>query len=371
MPSIFKSALPVALPVALAVAPLLLAAVPPSQLGSAGADCDWESISARGQQQDQAIAPNGSQYPERNVTAQPIAHPGGALVNSEQEMADFARGAAATSQNRWATAIRLLLNNPYTVGRTADSASDSPPAQVQSHCITHLAPEIQPEIQQAASMGKSLFAQADADPMLDEASPMPLPTLETPSEVPAVPLEVPGEESVPAAAPAIEEVDRSPAVNPNNITPTTVVPTPFEGTTLSTLAALPDGNYRYISGEADRRTYATEELLQRGDSVFVLRKEGNRVTGDLLPRIGQSGICVTGLASGNVITGAAYPYEPTDILQNSGDSGETLAPYGNDALKVRRTQRQGNRLYYARATLDLNSFSRINAGAVLPPESCS
>lgn len=362
MPSIFKSALPFAL-----ASPLLLAATPPSQLGSVGAACDWESVSARGQREGGAIAPGNSQYPDRTVTAQPIAHPSGALLNSEQEMTNFARAAAPTSRNRWATAIRLLLNNPYTV----DSTPNSPPEQDQAHCITQLTPD-----QQAAPRGKRLLAQAVSPPP-DDASPMtPLPVLDTPPEVPAaVPPaeitveEVTVEESMPAAVP-LTAIDRSPAINPTNITPTTVEPTPFEGTTLSTLAALPDGNYRYISGEADRRDYSTGELSQRGSAVFLLQKEGNRVTGDLLPRVGLPGICVTGLASGNVITGAAYPYDTTDALPDSDrDLGETVEPYGS-ALQIRRTQQEGNRLYYASAVLDLNNFSRINAGASLPPTQC-
>ena len=133
MPSIFK----LALPITLAVSPLLLAATPP-RVGAAGGDCDWESA-ASSQRGGRAIAPNAAQYPARNVTAQPIAHPSGALVTSEQEVTNLSRAAEPASQNRLVTAIRLLLNNPYTADRTPTPPVD----QVPSHCITQVTPEME------------------------------------------------------------------------------------------------------------------------------------------------------------------------------------------------------------------------------------
>ena len=137
------------------------------------------------------------------------------------------------------------------------------------------------------------------------------------------------------------------------------------------LAELPDGNYRYVSGETEARTYTDQELRQRGGSIFLLTKVGDTVTGDLLPRLGLPGICVTGSVNGDTVSGAAYPYDTTDTLQDSArDIGETFEPHSSGALQIRRTRTEGNRLYYASAMLDLSNFSRINAGSSLPPTRC-
>jgi hypothetical protein len=142
---------------------------------------------------------------------------------------------------------------------------------------------------------------------------------------------------------------------------------------IPTLESLPDGNYRYLAGEVEARAYSDEEVRSHGGSVFILKKQGNTVTGNLLPRLGLPGICVTGTVSGDIITGAAYPYDTTDSLQDSArDLGETFEPYGSGALQIRRTTRPAEGgLYYAGAVLDLAGFSRINAGSTRPPEGCS
>ena len=73
------------------------------------------------------------------------------------------------------------------------------------------------------------------------------------------------------------------------------------------LATLPDGNYRYISGGTEASIYTNQELRQRGGSIFLLKKEGDTVTGDLLPRLGLPGICITGSASGDTVSGGRLP----------------------------------------------------------------
>ncbi len=224
------------------------------------------------------------------------------------------------------------------------------------------------------------------------------PTIETPAKPPAEPpaklpaklpaVETPALQPLPSSAPSSpppaaepppSTVAPAPLANPSplsqpdpsNFTPTTLNPTPFDGKVIKTLAALTDGNYRYLSGEAEDRVYTDAELQQRGGSVFVFKKEGNLVTGSLLPRIGLPGICVTGIASGNTVSGEAYPNDTTATFQDS-DIGQTFQPDGSGALQIRRTTRADNeRLYYAEAVLDLSDFSMINAGSSLPPASCN
>lgn len=216
------------------------------------------------------------------------------------------------------------------------------------------------------------------------------PVVESPAAVPPAveyPAAAPPAVEYPAVEPSSVEppspsTESSPSnqptsLDPNNITPTTIDATPFDGSVIATLASRPDGNYRYLAGDAEFRTYTDAELQQQGGSIFVLKKEGNNITGNLLPQLGQPGICVTGVVSGNVVTGAAYPYGTPDPAAEGGDpssnnTGEiTLQQYGNGALVVSRpTRPAAGVLYYAGAVLDLSGFSMINAGVIVPPSGC-
>ena len=134
-----------------------------------------------------------------------------------------------------------------------------------------------------------------------------------------------------------------------------------------TIAGLPDGNYRYVSGPAAvDRVYSDQELLSRGGVLFIFRKTGDAITGSYSYIDGES-ICVTGRVSGNTVNGQAYP---------QGDArqiGEAFEFWGPATfLRVRRSRANGDQRYYGGATLELNDFSKINAGSVLPPNSrCS
>ncbi|KPQ37186.1 MAG: hypothetical protein HLUCCA11_01795 [Phormidesmis priestleyi Ana] len=230
----------------------------------------------------------------------------------------------------------------------------------------------------AAPIAAPTAAPAAESTLTPAAIPPQLPSI-TPSETPALTSE--------QGQPGIPSVNGASALDPFNFTPTQLNPTPFDGDAINTLASMPDGNYRYISGTAEDRVYTDAELQQLGSAVFILKKQGNTVTGDLLPRIGRSGICVTGIVSGNVISGAAYPHDGTVSFQASlpaslsaslsdslpgGDRSldASFASYANGALKVRGTTRTPQGLYYDNAVLDLSNFSPINAGTSLPPTSC-
>ncbi|MEM9805198.1 MAG: hypothetical protein AAF959_07945 [Cyanobacteria bacterium P01_D01_bin.56] len=132
-----------------------------------------------------------------------------------------------------------------------------------------------------------------------------------------------------------------------------------------TVAALADGNYRYVSGSADERAYSDQELLSRGGVLFVFRKTGEELIGSYSYIDGKS-ICVTGRISGNTVTGQAYPGDGT-----ARDLAEEFSFWGPATfLQVRRTQGSEGSRYYGSAILELNDFSRINAGSSLPPSSC-
>ncbi len=150
----------------------------------------------------------------------------------------------------------------------------------------------------------------------------------------------------------------------------TVSGTPGEATTPSTfydtIAGLADGNYRYVSGPAAvDRVYSDGELLNRGGVLFIFQKTGDEIIGSYSYIDGEA-ICVTGRVSGNTVSGQAYP---NDGVAN--DLEETFTAWGPaNFLRVRRTRGNEGERYYASATLELNDFSKINAGASLPPSSC-
>lgn len=145
---------------------------------------------------------------------------------------------------------------------------------------------------------------------------------------------------------------------------TTDVGTP--STFYDTIAGLTNGNYRYVSGPAAvDRVYSDQELLSRGGVLFIFEKTGDEIIGSYSYIDGES-ICVTGRVSGNTVNGAAHPYDGT-----ARDLGETFESWGPATfLRVRRTRGEEGDQHYASAVLELNDFSKINAGSVLPPSSC-
>jgi hypothetical protein len=273
----------------------------------------------------------------------------------------------------------LPIDPAVSESPTVESPSAGPPAvgspPAESPPAAPTAPELLPLEPAVVDSPAALPAAIPPAVVPAAESPDSLPSTVQPPAVttPPVTTQPPVEE--PLEAP----LDQIPSLDPNNFTPTTEEPALPDSSVVSTLASRPDGNYRYLSGAAEFRPYSDEELQQQGGSIFVLKKEGNTITGTLLPRIGQPGMCVTGALSGNTVTGAAYPLiAPSSSGGSAGSSQgssagtETLQPYGNGALVVSRpTRTESNGLYYAEAVLDLSNFSMIYAGVGLPPTSCS
>ena len=363
-----KRSLPIALLSAALVSPFLISAARPPVLDSISATCRLEETTAREFERREGAAV--STLGELETETQ---------VETEDKLTSFVR-------DRWNAVRRLIRENPYFTESTPEQQ-----AQAEAFCLARIRADYEQLLAQAPS---SEPVKIEALPDLSgsparSSSPSIEPDTRSQSENQAVPDAVimqPSEarpalsqpiqpESSPDRAP-LAEPSVAPLVLPTAQDPSTYSgpafePTPFDGTVVRTLADMPDGNYRFIAGEAEERAYSNEELLQRGGSVFVLRKVGDKVTGDLLPRIGLPGICVTGTVSGDIITGAAYPYDTTDSLQDSARQiGENYEPHGSGALKIRRTRTEGDRLYYAGALLNLSTFTPINAGLSLPPSSC-
>jgi hypothetical protein len=131
------------------------------------------------------------------------------------------------------------------------------------------------------------------------------------------------------------------------------------------IASLPNGTYRYWSGQPDQLPLSDEALLQRGGVLFLFRKTGNQIVGTYSYVDGQSA-CVQGQVSGNTVSGRVFPADLT--INNTGNS---FTPWGAAGfLQVRQGRRSGTQTYYNSAVLNLNRFNRINAGTQQPPSQC-
>ncbi|MGB3299337.1 MAG: hypothetical protein WBA76_13790 [Phormidesmis sp.] len=382
VPSVFKFALPVTL----LASPLLLAAAQPVDLETYGIYCNDPSTSAP---QLNLSAANAS---DRSAQSPSEAQSNPASPTSTKASVRSQRQASFFSGDRWPAALRLLRSNPY-----ADSprVSHSRPATEppQSNCLAVKNEPFSVQIAQAAGELPDLSGSPIPAPIAEPPAVTPSvitppvitpsvitppaveppakpPVVESPAALPSLPASEPSlaQPTAPVSPPPtaasplpenLPSLGQPSSLDPNNFTPTTLNPTLFDGKPIETLAALRDGNYRYLAGEAEDRIYTDDELRARGGSVFVFKKEGNLVTGNLLPSIGQPGICVTGVTSGDRVSGEAYPLGDADALPNIS------------ALQMSQTARTGGAApYYAGATLDLSGFSMINAGASLPPASC-
>lgn len=142
------------------------------------------------------------------------------------------------------------------------------------------------------------------------------------------------------------------------------------GIPYDTIATLPDGNYRYWSGQTGASASALTvisdaELIQRGGALFLFQKTGSTIIGRF-SYIDSDSICMQGRVSGNTISGTAATALPDG--RTLGESFESWGPGG--FMEVRRSVTQNNRTTFGGAILDLNGFSRINAGNSLPPDGC-
>jgi len=137
----------------------------------------------------------------------------------------------------------------------------------------------------------------------------------------------------------------------------TLVPEAFVPTAI---AALPDGNYR-LTTPSSVESAANGAGLSPTSPLFTFRKQGNLVTGNFAyPEDGLTA-CVTGTLQGNTVVGQAFTSSDGNFVLSENYLGPSLS------LRL-GTASGGDR--YDDAVLDLNGFSRINAGEIAPPSSC-
>lgn len=335
-----------------------------------------------------------------DAIAQPTDSSSHAIVTSQQEFSNLSReNLPPLSRARLYTAVRrLLLSNPYAnepleheqaennciallnlqflnselsnsevlVAQAVDplpvlgpvnGTLDVPPAGIVP---TNTPPATTPSTLAPATTPTITPAPADLP-----ASVSPAPAITAPTVAPT-PASAPVNNALPPASSAplspVQLFAPSSSIDPTNITPTQINPTPFDGAPVSTLSSRPDGNYRYVLADAKNRVFSDAALQQENVPVLVLRKEGNRVIGELMPRFGEPGICVTGIVSGDSISGSAYAATADSELPAN------TTVYGVLELGALTASASAPR---ANAGLDLSRFSMINAGSSLPPETCT
>ncbi|MEL7225250.1 MAG: hypothetical protein AAGL17_10375, partial [Cyanobacteria bacterium J06576_12] len=283
-------------------------------------------------------------------------------------------------------------------GLRADDTNERMVANVtlsleQRRCNTKEEPTAAP----ATPQGEPANDIPNLDPSVNPPTPAPQPTpAQAPPSNETAPPEATPEETVPdisqpsAPASSTSPIPRrqaspppaDPSEDPTNVTPTSEPPSPFDGLTVPTLGTLPDGVYRYLSGNYEYGVYSNEQLRANGGSLFLLTKVGDEVVGNFYPSFDEPGICIDGTVSGNSISGEAYPFGTSADVSNAEDSdteetatsevGESFVPFlGFTNLQVRQPRQVGEFTYYADALLSISEYSRINAGTSLAPTECN
>jgi hypothetical protein len=107
---------------------------------------------------------------------------------------------------------------------------------------------------------------------------------------------------------------------------------------IAKIADLPDGTYRFWSGNARDASISDEELLKQGGFLYVFSKKGNRAIGNISHIDDEGGACVEGLLGGNTVSGFATTYQAPKEF-NQTDSFEPLGIIPDEALKVRKWAR--------------------------------
>jgi hypothetical protein len=138
---------------------------------------------------------------------------------------------------------------------------------------------------------------------------------------------------------------------------------------VSSIEQLPDGDYRFWSGQNRQDTFSDEELLKQGGILFVFRKKGNQVIGTTAQIDSEGGACVEGSIGGNTVSGFATVFRPLEEV-NKGENFEPLAIIPDGSLRVRRGKVSKNSTKFFSALLNLNGYSKINLGDNKPPTKC-
>lgn len=126
------------------------------------------------------------------------------------------------------------------------------------------------------------------------------------------------------------------------------------------ISALPDGNYRVTTAAESSAANAFDGAPN--SALFTFRKLGDAVTGNFTYPNSDLSACVSGTVEGNTVTGQAFTRDSGTVVIGQTYLGPRLdLRLGDVGI--------GNR--YNNAVLNLNGFTRINAGTTVPPAVCS
>ena len=238
--------------------------------------------------------------------------------------------------------------NPWISSVRSLTMSDMPLADARQRLVAE--PEYYAQLlglSDVESLGGKTFAEVDQTLICKETTEIPdgISIDQTmPDEEATPPATEPPAATPPAAAPpAIEP----PAAEP----PAAEPPAPAQ----PSLSDLPDGNYRVTSADLPFRVIDTEELLTSGGSVFLFGKTGDNVVGTFGYPETDNSVCIEGTLAGNIVTGQAF---------SQGTEG-TIPD--DDVLTLGEPETEGEGFS---ALLNLEAFSRINAGSSLPRTDC-
>jgi hypothetical protein len=136
------------------------------------------------------------------------------------------------------------------------------------------------------------------------------------------------------------------------------------------VADLPDGTYRFWSGNSRDGNISDDELLKQGGFLYVFSKKGNRAIGSISHIDDEGGACVEGILGGNTVSGFATTYQAQKEF-NKTDSFEPLGIIPDGALKVRKGAKVSEgRVRFASALLNLNGYMKVGLGKSQAPRSC-
>ncbi len=139
-----------------------------------------------------------------------------------------------------------------------------------------------------------------------------------------------------------------------------------------TIAALPDGNYRYCDRQPPSSVVSEEYLTRNSIWCYLFNKAGNQVVGNFWDTgtFGEYGTCLTGSLDRNTVNGRVIDL-PYGVENPTLDLVEGVTVFDTEGyLNVGEPSIDGDYIIFNRASLDLSSFYRYNVGSYSPPTSC-
>jgi len=152
----------------------------------------------------------------------------------------------------------------------------------------------------------------------------------------------------------------------------------------NSLDTFKDGNHRICSQKPV--LFVSGKMEERGVCLWF-RKRGTHVIGLFALPATDSGICIAGKITQNIINGVAIDEVSSEVGQglplDNTETAQTPLMYWDDThfLEIgdsflidvaydKKVQQYGGQIFYRKAVLNLNGFYKYTAGESLPPIAC-